>query len=198
MNHIITWWLLSSEKECFCLTVTWEKMRTLCPSSLSFFNIFWSSVSFPEDFTRRFPSYEPLGNTGASCKSQSHITHRNICICTLLPWRWQKLQHCACRLSLLHSFNTMPYHSSHREEVGMVAALLQVHHNIEQGHLAPPSFGIQSLKVSCQNKLVIFPADERSEISFWSLKNESYFTNMAHHFLQIQSVKCNCMITSLI
>lgn len=53
-------------------TVTWEKMRTLCPSSLSFFSIFWSNVSFPEDFTSRLPSYEPLGNTGASCRGQKN------------------------------------------------------------------------------------------------------------------------------
>lgn len=73
--HTVTLWLMIQ-------LVTWEKMRTLCPSSLSFFSIFWSSVSFPEDFTSRLPSYEPLGNTGASCKGKSGISGRNVWIMT--------------------------------------------------------------------------------------------------------------------
>lgn len=50
----------------------------------------------------------------------------------------------------------LSYHSSHREQVGVVAALLQVHHNVEQGHLVPSALGVQSLKISCQDELVIF------------------------------------------
>lgn len=51
--------------------LTCEKMRTLWPSSLSFFSIFWSSVSFPDDLTNWLPSYEPLGKTGASYKREA-------------------------------------------------------------------------------------------------------------------------------
>lgn len=51
-----------------------------------------------------------------------------------------------------------PHHRSHREQVGMVAALLQVHHDVEQGHLVASTFGVQSLKVPGQYELVIFPA----------------------------------------
>lgn len=58
------------------------------------------------------------------------------------------------------------YHSSHREQVGVVAALLQVHHDVEQRHLVPPSFGVQSLKVSRQNKLVIFPAGHTGQMIY--------------------------------
>lgn len=60
-----------------------------------------------------------------------------------------------------------PYHSSNREQVGVVAALLQVHHNVEQGHLVSSTFGVKSLKVSRQNKLVIFPAGQKSEFFFF-------------------------------
>lgn len=45
----------------------------------------------------------------------------------------------------------------------MVAALLQVHHDVEQGHLVASTFGVQSLKVPGQYELVIFPA----ETVFW-------------------------------
>lgn len=51
-----------------------------------------------------------------------------------------------------------PYHRSHGEQVGMVAALLQVHHDVEQGHLVASTFGVQSLKVPGQYEFVIFPA----------------------------------------
>lgn len=56
----------------------------------------------------------------------------------------------------------MLHHGSHWEQVGMVAALLQVHHNVEQGHLVTSTFGVQSLKIPRQNKLVIFPAGQKS------------------------------------
>lgn len=61
------------------------------------------------------------------------------------------------------SSNCRAHHSSHGEQVGMVAALLQVHHNVEQGHLVPSTFGVQSLKVSRQNELVIFPAGQKKK-----------------------------------
>lgn len=55
------------------------------------------------------------------------------------------------------------HHRGDGEEVGMVAALLQVHHDVEQGHLVPSTFGVQSLKVSSQDELVIFSAGEGTD-----------------------------------
>lgn len=40
----------------------------------------------------------------------------------------------------------------------MVAALLKVHHDVEQGDLISSTLRIQSLKVLGQNQLVVFPA----------------------------------------
>lgn len=39
------------------------------------------------------------------------------------------------------------YHGGHREEVWVVAALLQVHHDVEQRHLVSSTLGVESLKV---------------------------------------------------
>lgn len=58
----------------------------------------------------------------------------------------------------------LSYHSSHGEQVGVVAALLQVHHNVEQGHLVPSTLGVQSLKISRQYKLVIFSTVQGTEM----------------------------------
>lgn len=49
------------------------------------------------------------------------------------------------------------YCGSCRKEVGVIAALFQVHHHIEQRHLVAPSTCVQGLKVTRQNELVIFP-----------------------------------------
>lgn len=43
----------------------------------------------------------------------------------------------------------------------MIAALLQVHDNVQQGDLISSSFGIQSLKILCQNEFVVFSANKR-------------------------------------
>lgn len=53
----------------------------------------------------------------------------------------------------------MSYNGSSREEVGVVAAFLEVHDNIQQRDLVSSSFCVQSLKVLCQNELVVFPAN---------------------------------------
>lgn len=39
----------------------------------------------------------------------------------------------------------------------MVAAFLQIHHHVEQRHLVTTSSSIQSLKISSEDKLVVFP-----------------------------------------
>lgn len=44
-----------------------------------------------------------------------------------------------------------------RKEVGVIAALFQVHHHIEQRDLVSSSAGIQGFKVTCEDELVVFP-----------------------------------------
>lgn len=44
------------------------------------------------------------------------------------------------------------------EEVGVVAALLQVHDDVEQRHLVSSSFGVEGLEVFRQDELVVLPA----------------------------------------
>ena len=44
-----------------------------------------------------------------------------------------------------------------REQVGVVAALLQVHHDVEQRHLVPSALGVQCLKVPRQDELIVLP-----------------------------------------
>lgn len=51
------------------------------------------------------------------------------------------------------------YHCSCREQVRVVAAFLEVHYNVEQGYLIATSTGVQGLKVTSQNELVVFPAE---------------------------------------
>lgn len=50
------------------------------------------------------------------------------------------------------------YHGGHREEVGVVAAFLQVHHDVEQRHLVPAPLGVQRLEVAREDELVVLPA----------------------------------------
>ena len=55
------------------------------------------------------------------------------------------------------------YHGSRREEVGVIAALFEVHHHIEQRDLVSSSTSVQGLKVTCQDELVIFPGLQEEE-----------------------------------
>ena len=43
----------------------------------------------------------------------------------------------------------------------MVAALLQVHHDVEQRHLVPTPLGVQRLKVPREDELVVLPVTEQ-------------------------------------
>ena len=63
----------------------------------------------------------------------------------------------------MHTHTHTPHHSSHREQVGVVAALLEVHHDVEQRHLVPPSLGVEGLKVPRQDELVVLPVGQRSD-----------------------------------
>ena len=42
----------------------------------------------------------------------------------------------------------------------MVAALLEVHHHVEEGDLVTPPAGVQRLKVTGQDELVVFPGEQ--------------------------------------
>lgn len=53
------------------------------------------------------------------------------------------------------------YHSSHWEEVGVVATLLQIHHDVEQRHLVPTPLGVECLEVPREDELVVLPAAGR-------------------------------------
>lgn len=53
------------------------------------------------------------------------------------------------------------YNSSRGEEVGVVAAFLEVHDDVEQRHLVSSSFRVQSLKVFRQDKFVVLPATDK-------------------------------------
>lgn len=44
-----------------------------------------------------------------------------------------------------------------RKEVGVIAALFQVHHHVEQRDLVSSSTGVQGFKVTCEDELVVFP-----------------------------------------
>lgn len=54
------------------------------------------------------------------------------------------------------------HHGSDGKEVGVVAALLKVHHDVEQGDLISSALRIQSLKVLGQNQLVVFPVGKNN------------------------------------
>ncbi len=51
------------------------------------------------------------------------------------------------------------YNGGSGEEVGVVAAFLEVHDDVEQRDLVSSSFGIQSLKVFRQDEFVVLPAN---------------------------------------
>ena len=60
-----------------------------------------------------------------------------------------------------HTHTHTPHHSGHGEQVRVVAALLEVHHDVEQGHLVAPTLGVQGLKVPCEDELVVLPVEVR-------------------------------------
>lgn len=59
----------------------------------------------------------------------------------------------------------MSYDGGSGEEVGVVAAFLEIHDDVEQRHLVSSSFGVQSLKVFCQNEFVVFPVNRRDTVT---------------------------------
>lgn len=49
------------------------------------------------------------------------------------------------------------YRGSRRKEVGVIATFLKVHHHVQQRNLVSTSAGVQGLKITCENELVVFP-----------------------------------------
>lgn len=52
----------------------------------------------------------------------------------------------------------MTYHRRHREEVRVITAFLQVHHDVEQRDLVPTTLRIQGFKIPRQYEFVVLPA----------------------------------------
>lgn len=119
-------------------------MSTRCPPSLRFLSIFCSSNNFPDALIRALPSYMPLGILGASWGKKQRRKKR-----------WRKAQQ--------SSFNPRRtrggtvYHCSHREEIWVVAALLKIHHHIQQRDLVATTSSIECFKISSKDILVVFP-----------------------------------------
>lgn len=127
---------------------TWEKMSTRCPPSLRFLSIFCSSNNFPDALIRALPSYMPLGILGASWgKKQKNIESK--------PNR--------AVLTQGRTRGGTAYHCSHGKEIWVVAALLKIHHHIQQRDLVATTSSIKCFKISSEDILVVFPAWAREE-----------------------------------
>lgn len=57
----------------------------------------------------------------------------------------------------------------------MIAALLEVHDDVQQGDLISSSFGIQSLKILCQDKFVVFSANRQDALPPFSIFPDNSF-----------------------
>ena len=44
----------------------------------------------------------------------------------------------------------------------MIATLLEIHHDVKQGHLVGPTTCVQSLKVTSEDILVVFPVNNKT------------------------------------
>ena len=67
----------------------------------------------------------------------------------------------------------MTHRGGRGEEVGVVTALLQVHHDVQQGHLAETA-AVERLKVTRQDVLVVLPADGNKK-TYWRHIYETCF-----------------------
>lgn len=65
----------------------------------------------------------------------------------------------------------------------MVAALLKIHHDIKQRHLVPTASGIQGLKISSQDILVVFPKDQSGACKRHN-KGSGYDVMLGHLLLE--------------
>lgn len=72
------------------------------------------------------------------------------------------------------------YNGSGGEEVGVVAALLEVHDNVEQRNLVSSSFGVEGLKVFRQDKFVVLPTNRRHKRLHFSFSYLLHFFPLFH------------------
>lgn len=125
-------------------------MSTRCPPSLRFLSIFCSSNSFPDALIRALPSYMPLGILGASWgEKQRRKKH------------WKKAHRAVPTQGGTRGGTT--YHCSHGEEIRVVAALLKIHHHVQQRDLVATTSSVECFKISSEDILVVFPAWAREE-----------------------------------
>lgn len=124
-------------------------MSTRCPPSLRFLSIFCRSNNFPDALIRALPSYMPLGILGASWGEKQRKKH------------WKKTQQSSSNPGRNKSGTT--YHCSHGKEIWVVAALLKIHHHIQQRDLVATTSSIECFKISSEDVLVVFPAWAREE-----------------------------------
>lgn len=99
----------------------------------------------------------PLGIFGASCLEKSHHKFNTTSHGTVQfkPSNVNIIGVCQDGGSQHYG----SYHCSCGEQVGVVAAFLEVHYDVEQGYLIATSTGVQGLKVASQDELVVFPAE---------------------------------------
>lgn len=74
----------------------------------------------------------------------------------------------------------------------MVAALLKVHHDVEQGDLISSTLRIQSLKVLGQNQLVVFPVvSNKDEVHCYSMcQSPSHISLSSQHSQRYKIYVC--------
>lgn len=58
------------------------------------------------------------------------------------------------------------YHRSHREEIRVVAALLKVHHDVQQGDLVATTPSIEGFEISGKDVFVVFPIWRDRQVRF--------------------------------
>lgn len=78
----------------------------------------------------------------------------------------------------------------------MIAAFLQVHYHIKQGHLISTSSSVQGLKVSGKDKLVIFPKKHKGyndckEDKAWVKRMQAYYLKISILFSLISPLLCS-------
>lgn len=68
------------------------------------------------------------------------------------------------------------YNGSSGKEIWVIAALLEVHDDVQQGDLVSSSFGIQSLKVLCQDKFVVLSANRQDTLAPFPMFSRQFFS----------------------
>ena len=96
----------------------------------------------------------PFGRRGASYTNTHHTSALHTLSAQEIVGRGQD------RLKMLTAAQTYP--RGGREEVRVVAAFLQIHHDVEQRHLV--ALRVERLEVARQNVLVILPVNKITQV----------------------------------